>query len=308
MVNDQPESTNGSSQHRVDLFIQSLAAPEKTPSGVNIPLTLSSIAALVRAVVPVAVLVLIVWNWAFFATWLNSITHGEFPGGFKFDRPAATEKLRELEKRGTQTKQNSETNREFDFQFANGALVRAERVLPALTGARVLWVDGKPSNNRFEEGILRDMGIELQIALNTEEAINLAQRYDFDLVISNLVRDHDTVVPLNRCGAVYFAFPSEELSKSYGNDLIRFNAQTKQTPPAGFAMAEKFAHEFPDRFGDTQFPRIIFYTASSGGIAASQCGRIVTNRPDVLLQSVVSALEQIRWERLVPPKSRNSSS
>ncbi|MDA9464491.1 response regulator receiver protein [Bradyrhizobium sp. CCBAU 53415] len=294
-------------QRRVDVFVQPAKASDSKPEGVDIPAALSSIAELLKAIVPVAILILIVWNWAFFATWLNSITHGELPGGWKFDRAAAAEKLAELDKQRGLQGQGLQVHREFDFRFANGALVRAERVYPALAGARVLWVDGRPSNNRLEEGILRDMGIDLQIALNTGEAINLARKYDFDLVISNLIREHDTSVPLDRCGAFYFAFPNEELSQKFANDLGRFNAQTKESPPAGFAMAEKFAQEFPNRFGDTQLPRIIFYTASSGGIATSRCGRIVTNRPDVLLQSVVSALEEFRWDRLVSPKSQKSA-
>lgn len=300
----EPES-GAVPQRRVDVFVQPAKASDSKPERVDIPAALSSIAELLKAIVPIAILILIVWNWPFFATWLNSITHGELPGGLKFDRAAAAEKLAELDKQRGQG-QGLVVHREFDFRFANGALVRAERVYPALAGARVLWVDGRPSNNRLEEGILRDMGIDLQVALNTEEAINLARKYDFDLVISNLIREHDTSVPLDRCGAFYFAFPNEELSQKFVNDLAQFNAQTKESPPAGFAMAEKFAQEFPNRFGDTQLPRIIFYTASSGGMATSRCGRIVTNRPDVLLQSVVSALEEFRWDRLFSPKSKSA--
>jgi hypothetical protein len=39
---------------------------------------------------------------------------------------------------------------------------------------------------------------------------------------------------------------------------------------------------------------VILFTAASGGISASACARIVTNRYDVLLQSVIGALEELR--------------
>jgi CheY-like chemotaxis protein len=192
--------------------------------------------------------------------------------------------------------------------FAEAALARAELVLPALSGARVLWVDGTPSNNRLEEGVLQDMGMKVHRALTTPEALYLAERVDFDLIISNMFRSGDTSTPLARCGAAYFGFPDDKVRNQYGDDLNRFNANIQMNPPAGFAMAEAFAQKFPERFGITQAPRIIFYTLASGGISASACGRIVTNRADVLLQSVVSALEELRWETLVPSKkTRNTA-
>ncbi|MCA1530458.1 hypothetical protein [Bradyrhizobium yuanmingense] len=163
----EPES-GALPQRRVDVFVQPAKASNSEPEGVDIPAALSSIAELLKAIVPIAILILIVWNWPFFATWLNSITHGELAGGWKFDRAAAAEKLAELDKQRGLQGQGLQVHREFYLRFANGALVRAERVYPALAGARVLWVDGRPSNNRLEEGTLRDMGIDLQIALNTE--------------------------------------------------------------------------------------------------------------------------------------------
>jgi hypothetical protein len=120
-------------------------------------------------------------------------------------------------------------------------------------------------------------------------------------------RPGDTSTPLAQCRAAYFDFPDQEARQEYGDDLNRFNANIQTNPPAGFAIAEQLAQKFTDRFGKTQAPRIIFYTLASGGISASACGRIVTNRPDVLLQSVVSALEELRWKQLVPSKTQNNA-
>jgi CheY-like chemotaxis protein len=291
MGDDRPDNDKGS--HRIDLFVQRQPTTETKRSRVNIPQVLSGSAELLKAVTLAAVVGLIAANWSYFTTWLNAVTHVEVLGA-KIDRTAATEKIRKISlSKGT----------DFNAQFAEGALVRAEAVLPALSGARVLWVDRAPSNNVLEQGILQDIGIRVQLALTTKDALALSPQ-GFDLVISNIPRPGDISTALKRCGAVYFDFPSDDLRTKYGGDLSQFNAQIRANPPAGFAMAEEFAQQFPDRFGDTQVPRIIFYTSASGGIAASQCARIVTNRADVFLQSVVSALEELRWKELVTSKTK----
>ncbi len=295
MADDQQES--GKSSRRVDVFLQRVppTGAERNPE--TILHVFSGIAALLKAVALAALVVLLWVKWPYVATWLDAVSHFELPGGVKVDRSAASEKIHEISR-----------TKEFDVSFAEAALARAELVLPALLGARVLWVDGMPSNNRLEEGVLQDMGMEVRRALSTPEALYLAERFDFDLVISNMSRPGNTSTSLKRCGAAYFELPDDDkLLKEYGDDLNRFNANIRTNPPAEFAMAEEFAQKFPDRFGDTQVPRIIFYTLASGGISASACGRIVTNRPDVLLQSVVSALEELRWKKLVPSKTQNKA-
>ena len=59
-------------------------------------------------------------------------------------------------------------------------------------------------------------------------------------------------------------------------------------------MGELMAERHPELFNDHQRPRIIFYTGSSGGKAWDACARIITNRPDVLLENVVWALASRR--------------
>jgi CheY-like chemotaxis protein len=283
---------HGKGPQRIDLFVQRQPTTETKRSGVNIPQVLSGFAELLKAVTLAVVVGLIAANWSYFATWLNAVTHLEGPG-VKIDRSSATDKIRKISlSKGT----------EFNVQFAEAALVRAEAVLPALRGARVLWVDRTPTNNVLEQGVLEDIGIRVQLALTTKDALALSPQ-GFDLVISNITRPGDITTPLKRCGAAYFDFPSDDLRTSYGGDLGQFNAQIRANPPEGFAMAEEFAQQFPVQFGDIQVPRIIFYTLVSG-VAASQCARIITNRADVLLQSVVSPLEELRWKELVTSKTK----
>ena len=258
---------------------------------------LPAVADLLRALAAVAIVLFVFAKWPFFARWLDTVTHGEFLG-LKFDRAAASQKISEL---------SLDKTKPFNEQFAQAALTRAEAVLPAISGARLLWVDQNPSNNKLLVGILRDIGVAVQLASNTKDAILFEKTEPFDLVISNQARTED-YIPLKKCGAAYFAFPDEHIRAEYQGDLNRYNADIQQRPPGGFAMAERFAEDFPNQFGDTQAPRIILFTAASGGIAASACVRIVTNRNDILLQSAISSLEELRWRQLLkpPPDPQNA--
>ncbi len=244
-----------------------------------------------------AVVVFIFFKWPYFSAWLDTVTHVEAFGA-KFDRTAASQKIKQLSEDKTKL---------LDQQFAQAALIRAAAVLPALSGARLLWVDSNPSNNTLLVGILRDIGINVQLALNTTDALTFARTEMFDLIISNQVRPGDISIPLQKCRAAYFAFPDNHLRTEFAGDLNRFNADTQTNPPAGFAMAEGFAQNFPDQFGDTQVPRVILFTAASGGIAASACVRVVTNRSDILLQSVISALEELRWKQLLESATKGQN-
>jgi hypothetical protein len=59
-----------------------------------------------------------------------------------------------------------------------------------------------------------------------------------DLVITDLIREGDLVQPLKKCQAAYFAFPNDQLSSQYQDDLSKFNTHIQSTPPAGFSMAK----------------------------------------------------------------------
>lgn len=65
---------------------------------------------------------------------------------------------------------------------------RAQR---RLQGARVLWVDDKPINNRYERQALEALGVNIDPSLSTEEAlVNIRQR-SYDLIISDMARPED---------------------------------------------------------------------------------------------------------------------
>jgi DNA-binding NtrC family response regulator len=54
-----------------------------------------------------------------------------------------------------------------------------------------LWVDDRPENNRLEQRALRELGLEVQPATSTEEALAVLDRQPFDVVISDMGRPPD---------------------------------------------------------------------------------------------------------------------
>lgn len=61
----------------------------------------------------------------------------------------------------------------------------------SIDGARVLWVDDRPDNNRYERQALEALGITIKLSTSTDEALNALHRDAFDLVISDMGRPGD---------------------------------------------------------------------------------------------------------------------
>ena len=74
---------------------------------------------------------------------------------------------------------------------------RAERLRPAVTGMRVLWVDDKPLGNRAERAFLRAAGAEVLNVVSTQEAVTALGRDDWDVVITNVRRGDDATAGLD---------------------------------------------------------------------------------------------------------------
>ncbi len=71
----------------------------------------------------------------------------------------------------------------------SSALRRARLVEVAVKGARILWVDDHPANNRSESQLLQVLGAEVQQVCSTEEALRQMPRTRFDLLLSDMDRD-----------------------------------------------------------------------------------------------------------------------
>lgn len=65
------------------------------------------------------------------------------------------------------------------------------RALRRLQGARVLWVDDRPGNNRFERQALEAFGIRIDLSESTGDALAEMARRSYDLVISDMGRPPD---------------------------------------------------------------------------------------------------------------------
>jgi CheY-like chemotaxis protein len=65
------------------------------------------------------------------------------------------------------------------------------RIMRRLQGSRILWVDDRPDNNIFERQALEALGVKIDLATSTEEALQLVRRRSYDLIISDMGRPQD---------------------------------------------------------------------------------------------------------------------
>lgn len=71
-------------------------------------------------------------------------------------------------------------------------IARLQPLLPAVRGARVLWVEDHPATVRAERKLLRALGVVIVPATNTRDAVTrLREDADFDAIISDIRRQKD---------------------------------------------------------------------------------------------------------------------
>lgn len=56
-------------------------------------------------------------------------------------------------------------------------------------GKSILWVDDKPSNNRYESNLFRRLGAKITTSKNTLDALEKLKNNEFDLILSDIHRD-----------------------------------------------------------------------------------------------------------------------
>ena len=66
---------------------------------------------------------------------------------------------------------------------------RAERLLPIVSGARVLLVNDVPSQMSYVIQLLRNLDVEVELATTSEAALDMLADGSFDVVISDMARD-----------------------------------------------------------------------------------------------------------------------
>jgi CheY-like chemotaxis protein len=70
------------------------------------------------------------------------------------------------------------------------SIVRQDTV-GKFAGRSILWVDDRPANNKFLIEAFRELRMNVQLALTTEEAIEQLDRERFDVIISDMGRPGD---------------------------------------------------------------------------------------------------------------------
>ena len=71
------------------------------------------------------------------------------------------------------------------------AALPSPRAQRRLQGARILWVDDRPDNNRFERQALEALGIDIDLSTSTDDALGKIRRRPYDLIISDMGRPPD---------------------------------------------------------------------------------------------------------------------
>jgi hypothetical protein len=257
---------------------------------------------LFKIVLAATVAVWIINHQEFLEKWLWGLTGGEV-FGFKFTRETIDQDAANLE---AAVKSNSLYL--FDERAVKTALVRASRIAPAIVHSRILWVDDKPNeivNAAIADFLEQTLKLIVVQVPTTAEALEAMRISPFDLLITNIWRPKDPdnrQRKLDRCRVHYFDFPDPSLTKAfmkadelqqYGAEmaksraLVRFNEEQNTHSPAGFGMAEMLVSA-PGT--NSSKPEIIFFSAASAEVARPVCGYKITNRIDVLLNSIVSVL------------------
>ena len=68
-------------------------------------------------------------------------------------------------------------------------LNRARRLIDIAKGTSILWIDDVPGNNKNEERMLKQLGMDIDYARNTAEALQFLERANYDLILSDIGRE-----------------------------------------------------------------------------------------------------------------------
>lgn len=209
----------------------------------------------------------------------------------------------------------------YDPDLTLAAMRRGRSARSALQGARVLWIDSAPDHNAVEQFMLEDLGVHVQRASDPDEAEAILKSawpfggnrpdYRIDAIISYVGAPAASKTALQAC-PVWFHAPLQGWNApGLSPQALNANLGRGFLSP-GYAFAERLAQAECPKGGappckggrplgrngayltDRAAPRLVFYSASNGGAAMNACARTVTNRVEVLLNTVISILEESR--------------
>jgi CheY-like chemotaxis protein len=116
------------------------------------------------------------------------------------------------------TRRNALALRHGSFSADIDACVTAVPTLATMPrrAARVLWVDDRPANNEFERKWLRPHGIVFDSVVSTGEALEQLGNESYDLVITDLGREHSS----DRSATAGAAFLDQPIVRHGGPPVI----------------------------------------------------------------------------------------
>lgn len=75
-----------------------------------------------------------------------------------------------------------------DLDQAVGVVNHIARNASKIKGGRILWVDDRPINNQYTKEAFESVGVSVDLALTTEEALRKLQITDYSAIISDMGR------------------------------------------------------------------------------------------------------------------------
>lgn len=122
-----------------------------------------------------------------------------------------------------------------------GVLRRLARSAESLRDGKILWVDDRPRNNMALVHLFESMGLQVDLALSTEDGLKRLRKWNYHIVITDLSRNGD---------------------KSAGNDLIsRISESGIDVPIVAYSRSSRLTGQVDRRaFAATTGPdRLIHY-------------------------------------------------
>lgn len=70
-------------------------------------------------------------------------------------------------------------------------LERVKNHAELLQGTKILWIDDAPDNNRNETKMFIRLGVDLEFAQNTQQALAALREQEYDLILSDMAREDE---------------------------------------------------------------------------------------------------------------------
>lgn len=114
------------------------------------------------------------------------------------------------------------------------ALRRARQRIGLFKGVQLLWVDDHPENNLNERRMFHQLGVDVDSAKSTEEALAMLAVAKYDLVFSDMVRGNDAAAGLDLLRRLWQNGSNVPVIFYMGS----FDAE-KGTPPRAFGATNR---------------------------------------------------------------------